>query len=163
MIVLLPFLLLLVFDTARALPDARPDQPLTAPQARALIAPFYQALNAGNDAAAVLARMTSADWVSCSGNDACRSRDQVGIAIAALQNTIPDLAWTIREVLVSGDRVIVRGEATGTPAQPFMGVAPGGARFRIMSLDVHTIENGRIVRTYHLEDWMGAVRQLSSR
>jgi hypothetical protein len=29
-----------------------------------------------------------------------------------------------------------------------------------MSIDVHTVEGGRIVRTYHVEDWAGAIRQL---
>jgi hypothetical protein len=31
-----------------------------------------------------------------------------------------------------------------------------------MSIDVHTIRDGRIVRSYHVEDWMGAVRQLAA-
>lgn len=30
-----------------------------------------------------------------------------------------------------------------------------------MAIDIHTIDNGKMVgRTYHVEDWMGAVRQL---
>jgi len=29
-----------------------------------------------------------------------------------------------------------------------------------MSMDLHTIERGLIVRTYHVEDWAGALRQL---
>jgi hypothetical protein len=27
--------------------------------------------------------------------------------------------------------------------------------------DVHTVEDGKIKRTYHVEDWAGAMRQLS--
>jgi len=144
------------------LPSAALAQTLTTEQARAAIAPFYQALNAGNDAVALVNQATSPEWMSCGGNDACRSRDQVGASIAGLQKTVPDLKWEIKEVLVSGDRAIVRGEATGTPAGPFMGVPPGGKSFRIMSIDVHTIKDGKLVRAYHVEDWMGAVRQLSS-
>ena len=135
---------------------------LTTEQALAAITPFYQALNAGNDTIALVNQATSPDWMSCGGNDACRSRDQVGASIASLQKTIPDLKWEIKEVLVSGDRAIVRGEATGTPTGPFMGVPPGGKSFRIMSIDVHTIKDGKLVRVYHVEDWMGAVRQLSA-
>ena len=143
------------------LPGAAPAQTLTIEQARAAIAPFYQALNAGNDAVALMNQATSPEWMSCGGNDVCRSRDQVGASIAGLQKTVPDLKWEIKEVLVSGDRAIVRGEATGTPAAPFMGVPPAGKSFRIMSIDVHTIKDGKLVRAYHVEDWMGAVRQLS--
>ena len=144
------------------LPGAAQGQTLTTEQARAAIAPFYQALNAGNDAVALVNQATSPEWVSCGGNDVCRSRDQVGVSIAGLQKTVPDLKWEIKEVLVSGDRAIVRGEATGTPAGSFMGVPPGGKSFRIMSIDVHTIKDGKLVRAYHVEDWMGAVRQLST-
>jgi len=144
------------------LPSAALAQTLTTEQARAAIAPFYQALNAGNDAVALVNQATSPEWMSCGGNDACRSRDQVGASIAGLQKTVPDLKWEIKEVLVSGDRAIVRGEATGTPAGPFMGVPPGGKSFRIMSIDVHTIKDGKLVRTYHVEDWMGAARQFSA-
>jgi ketosteroid isomerase-like protein len=152
----------LLVSIAWFLPGAARAQTLTTEQARAVIAPFYQALNAGNDAVALVNQATSPEWMSCGGNDLCRTRDQVGASIAGLQKTVPDLKWEIKEVLVSGDRAIVRAEATGTPAGPFMDVPPGGKSFRIMSIDVHTIKDGKLVRAYHVEDWMGAVRQLST-
>ena len=144
------------------LPVTAHSQTLTTDQAREIIAPLYKALNAGNDAVALVNQATSPEWLSCGGNDVCRQRDQVGAAIAGLQKTVPDLKWEIKEVLVSGDRVIVRGEASGTPAGTFMGVPSGGKSFRIMSIDVHTIKDGKMIRAYHVEDWMGAVRQLSA-
>jgi predicted ester cyclase len=84
----------------------------------------------------------------------------VGAAIASLHKAVPDLKWEIKEVLVSDDRVIVRGEASGTPAGVFMGVPGGDRSFRIMSIDVHTIKDGKMIQAYHVEDWMGAVRQI---
>ena len=159
---LLPFVILLASSAACALPGATHTQALTATQARPIIVPFYKALNAGNDAIALINQATSSDWTSCGGNDACKRRDQVGAAIAALQKAVPDLKWEIKELLVSGDRVIVRGEASGTPTGTFMGLPSGGISFRVMSIDLHTIKDGKIIRTYHLEDWMGAVRQLSA-
>jgi predicted ester cyclase len=157
-----PFLALLACVAAWTPPGTAQAQALSVEQARTIVAPFYQALNAGNDAPALIKQVTSADWMSCGGNEVCRSRDQVGASIAGLQKTVPDLKWEIKDVLVSGDRVIVRGEATGTPAAPFMGVPPAGKAFRIMSIDVHTIKDGKLARSYHVEDWMGATRQLSS-
>ncbi len=140
-------------------------QTLTAEQARAVIAPFYDALNAapGKDVAALITRATSPEWVSCGGNDACAPRDKVIGNIAGFGKAIPDLKWEIREVLVAGDRAIVRGEASGTPAGPFMGVPHGGKGFKVMSIDVHTIRDGKIMRSYHVEDWMGATRQLAAK
>jgi predicted ester cyclase len=134
-------------------------------KALAVVAPFYDGLNAapGKDVAGVLRQATAPDWVSCGANDVCGAREQVIAAIAGRHKAIPDLKWEIKEVLVAGNRVTVRGEATGTPAGEFMGVPHGGKSFRLMSIDVHTVEGGKIVRSYHIEDWLGAVRQLSVR
>ena len=159
---LLSFVILLASSAAWGLPGATQTPALTANQARSIVIPFYKALNAGNDSIALINQATSPDWTSCGGNDACKPRDQVGAAIGALHKAVPDLKWEIKELLVSGDRVIVRGEASGTPSGTFMGLPPGGMSFRVMSIDLHTIEDGKIVRTYHLEDWMSAVRQLSA-
>ena len=57
----------------------------------------------------------------------------------------------------------VRGEATGTPSAEFMGTPHSGKSFRVMSIDVHTIEGGKIVHSYHIEDWIGATRQLAAK
>jgi hypothetical protein len=152
-----------VLSMTTALPATA--QSLTAEQARAIVAPFYDALNAapGRDAAALVLQATTPDWVSCGGNDTCSPRDKVAPGIAGFSKAIPDLKWEIKEVLVSGDRVIVRGEASGTPAVPFMGVAPAGKSFRVMSIDIHQVRDGKLARAWHIEDWMGATRQLSAK
>jgi predicted ester cyclase len=128
------------------------------------IALFYDALTAspGKDVAGLLRQATSQDWVSCGGNQACGAREQVITAIARRHQAIPDLKWEIKEVVVSGNRVVVRGEATGTPAGDFLGVPHSGKAFRIMSIDVHTMNGARIWRSYHVEDWIGATRQLAA-
>jgi predicted ester cyclase len=136
---------------------------ITAEAARVALTPFYEALNAasGKDAAELIRQSTAPEWVTCRGNDQCNTRDEVMAGIGPRLKAIPDLKWEIKEVLVSGNRIIVRGEATGTPAGKFMGVATNGKSFKLMSIDVHTLENGKVVRTWHVEDWQGAFRQLS--
>ena len=62
-----------------------------------------------------------------------------------------------------GETVIVRSRATGTPKGPFFGVDGQGRSFDIMAIDIHTVENGKITRSYHVEDWAGALRQLSGK
>ena len=44
-----------------------------------------------------------------------------------------------------------------------MGVPQGGKSFKLMSIDIHTVESGKITRSYHVEDWVGATRQLSAK
>ena len=44
-----------------------------------------------------------------------------------------------------------------------MGVELDGSKsFRSMSIDIHTVENGKIVKVYHVEDWASVVRQLKN-
>lgn len=82
-------------------------------------------------------------------------------SIQAFGQMIPDLNWEPQEILQDGNRYIVRSIATGTPTQPFMGIQPNGNSFEIMSIDIHTVEDGKIVTSYHVEEWATAMRQLS--
>ncbi|MEM7653414.1 MAG: ester cyclase [Pseudomonadota bacterium] len=75
---------------------------------------------------------------------------------------IPNMTWNIEEMLFSGDRVIVRGRATGTPQGPMFGVDGKGKGWEIMSIDIHTVVDGKIETTYHVEDWIDAVQQLKA-
>ncbi len=73
------------------------------------------------------------------------------------------MKFDIKEVLVSGDRVIVRGEVTGTPAGDLFGVPHTGKSFRMMAIDIQTIKAGKIAKTYHMENWLSALNQLRAR
>lgn len=138
---------------------------LAADTARAAVAPFYKALNAEftKDSADLIRQAAAPEWMSCGGNDVCNTRDEVIAGIAGRLKSIPDLKWDIKEILVSGNQVTVRGEATGTPSGEFFGTPHTGKSFKIMSIDVHTIEGGKMVRSYHIENWIGAVRQLGAK
>jgi predicted ester cyclase len=137
---------------------------LSAEAARASVALFYKALNAefAKDSPDLIKQATSPNWVSCRGNDLCNTRDEVVNGVGQRLKSVPDLKWEIKEILVSGNQVTVRGEATGTPAGEFMGAPHSGKSFKLMSIDVHTLEDGKMVRSYHIEDWLGAVRQISA-
>jgi hypothetical protein len=58
---------------ASTLPTFTQAQTLTPEQAHAIVAPFYRALNAGNDVIALVNEATSPDWLSCGGNE-CAGR-----------------------------------------------------------------------------------------
>lgn len=138
---------------------------LTVEQARKIVSPFYDALNqpATKDVEALLGQATSPAWVSCGANTTCAPRSIIIPAFKSRGAAVPDLTWEVKDIQVSGDTAIVRGEATGTPVGDFLGVPHGGKSFRIMSIDVHTIQDGKMMRSYHVEDWSGAMRQLAAK
>jgi len=132
--------------------------------ARAAVQPFYDVLTrpAGKDVAAIVSAATTPDWASFSGEGVSKTRDQFIAQVIGFGKLIPDLTWTIKEVMVDGDRVIVRSSASGTPAADFMGIPHRGKRFEIMTIDIHTLRDGKLAVAHHVEDWAGALRQLAS-
>lgn len=84
--------------------------------------------------------------------------------VAFLGEVVPDLTWEVKEIFALDDgRFVVRGMVSGTPIGPFFGVeTPTGRSFSVMSIDILTLKEGKIVHTYHLEDWTSAIAQLTS-
>ena len=107
---------------------------------------------------------TAANWESIGDySGKIKTRDAFVGQVGGFGQLIPDMNWAVEEMLQVGNRVIVRGRASGTPAGPLFGVDGKGKSFEIMSIDIHTLEDGKIIRTYHVEDWAGALRQLSAK
>ncbi len=74
---------------------------------------------------------------------------------------IPDLKWEPKEIIQEGNQVVVRSEFSGSPIGEFMGLNLNGSKsFKTMSIDIHTVENGKIVEIYHIEEWGTAIEQL---
>ena len=142
-------------------------QGLTETQAHALIAPWYSLFNVATrgDVRAVHEEVLSADYESCSGYlpGECWGRDTSIKVVSNFANTIPDLKFDIKEVLLAGDRVVVRGEVTGTPAGELFSAPHTGKSFRIMAIDIQTIGEGKIAKTYHMENWLSALGQLRAK
>lgn len=74
---------------------------------------------------------------------------------------MPDLDWDVQAMHQDGNFVTVRSRATGTPVAPLFGVDGEGRSFDILTIDIHELEDGKIVRTYHVEDWATALQQLA--
>jgi predicted ester cyclase len=142
-------------------------QNLTETAARAAIAPWYSQFNIATrgDVKTIQEQVTTPDYESCSGylTAECWGRDTSIKVVGNFAKSIPDMTFDIKEVLVAGDRVIVRGEVSGTPAGEFFGAPHTGKSFRVMAIDIQTIKDGRIARTYHLENWVSALAQLRAK
>ncbi|MDZ7812364.1 MAG: ester cyclase [Ideonella sp.] len=129
---------------------------------RALIDLHYSAYGVGGDAAKIFPQTTTADFQSCGANGSdCQGREPLAGQLGGIKKGLPDMKWEVLEVIAAGDRIIVRGQGSGTPAGPFFGVPYTGRSFKVMSIDIHTLRDGKIAYTHHLEDWAGAIRQLA--
>ena len=142
-------------------------QGLTEAQANAVIAPWYNLFNVATrgDVKTIQEQVLTADYESCSGYlpGECWGRDTSIKVIGNFAKSVPDMTFEIREMLVAGDRVIVRGEVAGTPAGELFGVPHTGKSFKIMTVDIQTIKDGKIAKTYHMENWLSAMGQLRAK
>ena len=80
--------------------------------------------------------------------------------LTELRTAFPDLTIEIRDVVEQGNKVVVRSEIAGTQRGPFLGRAAKGRKLKIQAIDIHEFQNGKIVRTWHSEDWMTGLHQL---
>ncbi len=126
---------------------------------------FYDFLsNPGSEThAQAFAGITSESWVSIgnySGKN--KSRDAFTAQVNGFSKLIPNLNWAVQSMHQDGDTVVVRSRASGTPTGPLFGVDGAGRSFDILTIDIHKIEENKIVSTYHIEDWAGALQQLTT-
>ena len=134
---------------------------------RTVVEGFYTKLltvGGSKDLAADAATILAPDWASI-GDYSGKSKDRTTFVnqVAGFMKLMPDMNWKIEEVIQAGNRFVVRGRASGTPKGPFFGVEPTGKMFQIMSIDIHTVKDGKIVTSYHVEDWAGALGQLRAK
>ena len=110
---------------------------------------------------ALLDQILHDDWVDIPGAPGT-PLGPAGIKplLAQLTSTFPDLKLTIEDILQDGNKVVVRARMVGTQKQPFMSFPSKNRKMDIQVVDIHEFKDGRIIRTWHTEDWMTGLRQL---
>jgi len=102
-----------------------------------------------------------ADNFASKGSVESKNKEQLIGQLGFFWNLVPDLKWEPQEVINDGEKFVVRSLATGTPNGDFMGMPTDGTKsFKIMTIDIHTISEGKVAEVYHLEDWGTAMKQL---
>ena len=158
-----------MFGTSFAPPDppnkpAAPAPTLTVEEARRIIAPLYDALNrpATKDTKALLAQAVHDDYKSYSTNEHFLTLEQIVRVFSTIGVAVPDLKWEILETIPVGNRIVVRGKATGTPTGDFLGQKPTGKGFDTMEIAVFTVRDGKLASAYHSENWIEAFQQMNN-
>ena len=110
----------------------------------------------------VLTPILADDFLS-SGSVASKTKEELMQQLEFFWKIIPDLVWEPQDILNDGDKYVVRSIATGSPNGDFMGMPTDGSKsFKIMTIDIHTIKEGKILAVHHVEDWATAIQQLKS-
>ena len=89
-------------------------------------------------------------------------RDAERELIAGLRRSIPDLTFTIDDVVADGDDVTIRWTAEGTHGGELLGIAGTGRALAIRGVDMYRLEDGRIAESWTFWDLPGMVRTISA-
>ena len=122
---------------------------------------FYDPFRTGDPS--VYSEILAEDWIDvplAPGQEQGRA-GMVG-QIAAFRQAMPDYDVTHEDLVVGGDRVAVRNTVSGTHHGAFMGHEPTGRHLEMRTMDIHQVRDGRIVVTWHLEDFAGLMAQLDA-
>jgi steroid delta-isomerase-like uncharacterized protein len=107
----------------------------------------------------LLCSVLAKDWYETPSSE--RGGREAGIKLLATLITVfPDFNAEVRDMIQEGNKVVVRSELTGTQAGPFMGFPSRGRKISIQAIDIHEFQDGKIIRTWHSEDWMTGLHQL---
>jgi len=130
----------------------------------AVMAFYEQALtvNSTTRPTAVLTPILADGFLS-SGSVESKTKEQLLGQLEFFWKLIPNLKWEPQEVINEGNKFVVRSIASGNPSGDFMGLPTDGTKaFKIMTIDIHHVEDGKILNVHHLEDWGTAMKQLKS-
>jgi steroid delta-isomerase-like uncharacterized protein len=72
----------------------------------------------------------------------------------------PDMAGTVDDVIVDGNKVAVRFTGTGTHQGEFFGIPPTGKAIKSTGINIFRIEAGKIVEHWNNADDLGLMQQL---
>ncbi len=73
---------------------------------------------------------------------------------------LPDIQYTVEDMIAEGDKVAVRWTGRGTQKGEFMGIAPTGKQVTITGNSILRIAGGKIVEEWTEEDILGVLQQL---
>lgn len=80
--------------------------------------------------------------------------------IRSIAAAFPDVHITIHDMVQEPGKIAVRAEISGTHLGQLFGIAPTGKQVSFRLHEFHTVANGLVTTTWHMEDWFGLFLQL---
>ncbi|WP_426076354.1 ester cyclase [Janthinobacterium sp. PSPC3-1] len=80
--------------------------------------------------------------------------------IRSMAAAFPDVHITIHDMVQEPGKIAVRAEISGTHLGELFGIAPTGKKVSFRLHEFHTVANGLVTTTWHMEDWFGLFLQL---
>lgn len=119
---------------------------------------FYEALSTGDTTLPDGA--VAADWEAVPPLRTGGGPEGWKAAIAHLRGVFSDLTVEIEDIVANRDPVAVRAINRAKHTGELLGVEGTGREVEFRAADFHRVVGGRIVRTWHLEDYFGIATRI---
>ena len=73
---------------------------------------------------------------------------------------MPDLQFSISNMIVEGDLIAIQWEMKGTNTGPYLGRPASGNPIRVVGMNLERLENGKIVEHWSYPDKLSLMQQL---
>jgi len=80
--------------------------------------------------------------------------------MSGLYSSFPDNQMTVDDMIVEGDKAVVRFTFTGTHKGEFMGIHPTNKKVTGSIIEIHRFAGGKLVETWQRFDTLGLMQQL---
>jgi predicted ester cyclase len=126
---------------------------------REAVESFYRAFEARS--VPLLRAVVTPDWEYIpEPHGAVPGPDQMARVFEQMTTAIPDMKFTILDLLIHVDRAAVRAEVSGTQSGVLLGINASSKQVRFAIHSFHHLRGNLIEKTWHLEDWLSVFRQL---
>jgi steroid delta-isomerase-like uncharacterized protein len=133
-----------------------------AKEIKALVRRFFEEYNKGKTATmAVIDELCAANFVwHPSTGEEIRGLEDFKQNTNEVYSAFPDLHFAIDDMVVEGERVVVRWTFTGTHKGEFMGIPPTNKKITAWGIEIYRVVDGKFVESWERFDDLGLMQQL---
>jgi predicted ester cyclase len=116
---------------------------------------YEEALNKRN--MSLLQQLISSDYTDQRGE---KGIGAFQASITALINGIPDIQWTLDELIAEGDKVTARWQVSGTHTSTFGSFTATGKKIYSEGMGIFELENNKVIKSHVLTDRVTFLQQI---
>lgn len=132
---------------------------------RLLIRGYFDLLGGGDvsQASSILAPDFVFRHPPLTPSEGWQTRDEfLELVLAPTRAGFPDMRFSIKDLLVEGERGAARWVMEATHLGPYMGVAPTGREVHVTGMNFFQVRTGVIVETWVNRDTLGLLQQIGA-